>query len=107
VLIVEAFAAANACILAPVRSARRGLLRKLSRVDLNPPVKALGTRARCPQLAVKETIRPLEFIFFSRTSLRNSRIRIIGRIFSQKTPMYFGRPARSGHGEADAIDYAD
>ena len=41
-LIVEAFAAANACILAPVRSARRGLLRKLSRVDLNPPVQGLG-----------------------------------------------------------------
>ena len=69
--------------------------------------KALGSRARCPQLAVKQTIRRLEFTFFLGTSLRDLRIRIVGRIFSQKTPMYFGRPARSGHGEADAIDCPD
>jgi len=63
VLIVEAFVP-NACFLAPVRSARRGLLRKLSRLDLNRPVQGLGYPGSLSPASMKQTIRPLEFIFF-------------------------------------------
>ncbi len=70
--------------------------------------KALRGRTRCPQLAVNQTIRRLEFNFFSGTSLRHFRRKVIGRILSRKTQVYDrGGPGPFGQGEGDAIDYPD